>query len=277
MKAFRIAAATLALGTSIAVAPGLASANKKHPHNQAAAPASKNPHMTKYIFRGLVVSTPVVGNDALVVDVRSGNKAGITLMGTNPTQQVFHLAATSQLFSWNAAGTAATPTVATLLQAGDPVAVTIWGPSKTTVAQLLSTVPAARVDDVLNSSKPAGRIFIYVAKVLAQDPVAGTLTVNVVDGNWRAMHSIAGQSTQLTFHYSTTSTVFLNFNGKGKAKLQTAAPTFTAGATITIRVFSANYQSDPATLTGAPAWRINAHEPARMVHADIKNHNDHKM
>jgi hypothetical protein len=276
MKAFRIAAATLALGTSIAVAPGLASANKKHPrHNNGAAPASNNPHMTKYIFRGLVVSTPTAGSNALSVDVRSGNKAGITLMGTNPTLQVFHLAPTTQLFSWNAAGTTATPMAPANLYAGDPVAITVWGPSKTTLVQLMGSATVNRVDDVLNSSKPAGRMFIFVAKVISQDTAASTVTVDLIGGNWRAQHAFTGQGAVQTFHYS-SSTVFLNFNGKGKARLQTT-PTLVNGSTITIRVFSANYSSDPLTLLNSGAWRINSHEPARLVNQDIKAHNDHKM
>jgi len=275
-KAFRIAAATMALGTSIAIAPGLAQANKKpkHPNHKHAAPTAKNPHSTKYIFRGVVVSTPALGSTTLTVQIRSGNKAGVTLLGTQPTTQTFNLSAGSALYYWNAAGSSAAPTAVTSIAAGDPVAVTVWGPSRTTLAALLAN-PATRVDDVMNSSKPAGRMFIFVAKVVANDPATGALTVNLVNGNWRAMHAFAGQPVTQTFHYSTTSTVFLNFNGRGKAHL--INPNFVAGQTVTIRVFSASYDAQTSTLLALPAWRINAHEPAATVRADIKRHNDHRM
>jgi hypothetical protein len=274
MKAFRIAAATMALGTSIAIAPGLAQANKKHPGNQNAAhPAAKNPHSTKYIFRGVVVATPAPGATTVQVQIRTGNKAGVTLLGTNPTIQTFNLSAGSALFSWNAAGTAATPTAVTTLAAGDPVAVTVWGPSKTTL-QFLLTQPVTRIDDVLNSTKPAGRIFIFTGTVVSNDPAAGALTINLTGGNWRAMHAFAGHPTTQTFHYSATSTL-LRFNG-ARAHLA-VTPAFAVGDHVTIRVFSANYDSETSTLLNTPAWRISNHEPARLVQQDIKKHNDHRM
>jgi hypothetical protein len=276
MKAFRIAAATMALGTSIAIAPGLAQAHKKpkHPNKPAAAPAAKNPHGTKYIFRGVVVSTPAPGATTLTVQVRSGNKAGVTLLGANPTTQTFSITGNSALYSWNAAGTSAAPAAITGFMAGDPVAVTVWGGSRWNLQQVTAT-PATRVDDVLNSSKPAGRLFIFVAKVVNNDPATGGLTVNIVGGNWRALHAFAGQPVTQTFHYSTTSTVFLNFNGQGKAHL--INPVFSINQTVVIRVFSANYDSETSSLLNLPAWRINAHEPARMLHADIKKNNAHNM
>jgi len=275
MKAFRIAAATLALGTSIVIAPGVASAHKKHPGNNQAKPASKAPHTTKYIFRGVVVATPAAGATSVQVEVRSGNKAGLDLNGPNATVQTFNFGAGSQVFTWNAAGTAATSVAATNLLAGDPVAVTIWGPSRTTMAQLLLQ-PVNRVDDVLNSSKPAGRMFIFGGNVVSTDPTTGALTINVTTGNWRALRALTGMSMTETFHYGLPSTTFLNFNGKGKAHLM-VAPTFTAGQFVTIRVFSANYDSSPTTLLNSAAWRINLHEPKAMLHADIKKHNDHHM
>jgi len=45
----------------------------------------------------------------------------------------------------------------------------------------------------------------------------------------------------------------------------------------TPRVFSASYDAQTSTLLALPAWRINAHEPAATVRADIKRHNDHRM
>ena len=146
--------------------------------------------------------------------------------------------------------------------AGDPVAVTVGGGSRWNLQQVTAT-PATRVDDVLNSSKPAGRLFIFVAKVVNNDPATGALTVNLVGGNWRAMHAFAGQPVTQTFHYSTTTTVFLNFNGQGKAHLTN--PTFAINQTVVIRVFSANYDSQTSSLLNLPAWRINAHEPARSA------------
>jgi len=276
MKAIRIAAATMALGTSIAIAPGLAQANKKpkHPNHKHAVPTTNMPHATKYIFRGVVVSTPAAGASTLTVQIRSGNKAGVTLLGNQPTTQNFTLSQGSALFYWNAAGTAAAPTAVTTFAAGDPIAVTVWGPSKTTLQAVLAN-PATRVDDVMNSSRPAGRLFIFVGKVVANDPATGALTVNLVNGNWRAMHAFAGQPVTQTFHYTSSQTTFLNFNGRGKAHL--ISPTFAVGQTVTIRVFSATYDSQTSTLLTLPAWRINAHEPAGMVRADIKKHNDHHM
>ena len=53
MKAFRIAAATTALATSIAIAPGLAQANKKHPGNQNAKPTAKNPQKSAAVVNAL--------------------------------------------------------------------------------------------------------------------------------------------------------------------------------------------------------------------------------
>src|SRR5262249_28090070 len=160
------------LATSIAIAPGLAQANKKHPRHQNAAPTSKMPHSTKYIFRGVVVSTPVAGATSVTVQVRSGNPAGVTLLGANPTVQTFVLSPGSAAFTWTAAGPAAAPAAVTSMLAGDPVAVTVWGPSKTTLQQLL-TQPVTRIDDVLNSSRPAGRIFIFQGTVVANDAAAG--------------------------------------------------------------------------------------------------------
>ena len=67
----------------------------------------------------------------------------------------------------------------------------------------------------------------------------------------------------------------MGLNGRGKAHL--INPNFVAGQTVTIRVFSASYDAQTSTLLALPAWRINAHEPAATVRADIKRHNDHRM
>jgi len=275
MKAFRVAAVTLALGTSLAVAPGLANANKRHPGHTNATPTGNAPaHTTKYVFRGIVVATPGAGATGVTVQVRSGNPAALKLEGTTAWyNQTFAFAPTTQLFSWNTAGTSATPATSANLLAGDPVAVTIWGASKASLAQVLAT-PASRVDDVLNSTKPAGRMFIFVGQVVAADATAQAVTVNVVGGNWRSMFALRGQATTQTFHWSATSTVFLN-HAKGTRAVTPA--TINTGDTVVIRIFSADYNNELSTLLNIPAWRISNHMPARLVQQEIRMHNQHKL
>jgi len=277
MKTMRVLATTLALGTTVAVAPGIASAEKGHPrhhkeHQKTAKPAAT--HATKYVFRGVVMSAPGASATALPVQIRSGNPAALRLLGsTNPINTSFLVAATTQLFSWNAAGTASTQALTANMLAGDPVAVTIFGPANATLASLMAT-PASRVDDVLNSTKPAGRMFIFVGKVVSTDAVSA-LTINVTGGNWRAMFALKGQQPLQTFHFAPT-TVFLHWNHKGNAQLITPAA-FHAGDTVTVRVFSSNFDSQLSTLLATPAWLINNHEPQALVQRDIRHHNDHKL
>jgi hypothetical protein len=277
-KAFRIAAATMALGTSIAIAPGLAQANKKpkHPNHKHAAPTAKNPHSTKYIFRGVVVATPAVGATSVQVQIRSGNKAGVTLLGANPTVQTFQIGAGSAAFSWNAAGTAATPAALTSLLAGDPVAVTVWAPKNATLTQLIAT-PATRVDDYLFSTKPHGRLFIFYGNAVSVDTTAHTVTLNISKMNWRAAYAIrtAGASTTETFSYDPTKTVFLHWS-KNKPHL-IGPDKIAAGDPLTIKVFSPTYDSKLSTLLTLPAWRVNDHESMTAVKAAIAGANGHTL
>jgi len=163
-------------------------------------------------------------------------------------------------------------TTANLL-AGDPVAVTIWGASKAPLASVVGT-PVSRVDDVLNSTKPAGRIFIFVGQVVASDTTAQTLTVNVTGGNWRAMFALHGQPTTQVFHWSNAVTVFLNHT-KGTHAVTPA--TMNVGDTVVLRIFQNDYNNQFSGLLATPVWRVSNHEPARLVQQEIRAHNQHKL
>jgi hypothetical protein len=275
MKAFRIAAATAALGASLAVVPGVASANKHHPNHQA-----KPAHavaLTKYVFRGVVAQAPA--SSAVQVLVQAGSPTAVQLLGsTNPQLITFNLAAGTQYYSWNSAGTAAAPIASTSLLAGDPVAVTLYsaaGPVHNTLANLIAGTPATRVDDYLNSNKPAGRIFLFEGRAVSVDQAAQTVTMTVTKGNWRALYALKGQPMTETFKYG-PSTVFLHWGPNGHPHMIPAA-NITAGDRVTIRVFSSNYDSRLSTLLSTPAWRINDHEPQSVIDRAISGSNAHTL
>jgi len=266
----------LALSAAIGV-PAAGAAKPKHPTQPAAKVAAKAP--VTYVFRGVVAQAPGAGATQLYVQLNGGNKAATLKLGTiDNSTFIVQMAPTTQLVSWSTTNVpTASPALATTMQVGDPVAVTIVGARNANITQLLTTAPT-RIDDYVLSTKPHGRLFLFHGQAVSVDTVNHTVTVNVTKTNWRAGYALkrAAASPVETFKYDPSTTVFVHWTAKGKAQLLTPDK-IVAGDNVTIKLFSTNYDMHLSSLLAISAWRVNDHEPMALVNKAIAQNNAHHM
>jgi hypothetical protein len=274
MRTMKTAAAALALCAAIGV-PAAGASKPKHPGNSNPPASQPAKGQVTYIFRGVVAAAPSATGTSLQVQLNSGNKAATLKLGTSAgSTSTVPLAATTQVMLWSAENKPAPATSMTQVQVGDPVALTIMGAKDATLAQLVATVPT-RVDDYLLSSRPHGRLFLFMGTTASVDLVNHTITLNITKTNWRAGYALRGASTTETFKFDPVNTTFIDFKA-GKAKLFGAA-NIRVGDRVTVKVFSPNYDSNLNTLLSTSAWRINDHEPMALVNKDIATANAHTL
>jgi hypothetical protein len=159
-----------------------------------------------YIFNGRLLAD--AGNaPSIFVDVNGGNRLALKkLIGHGDAQQ-FAVDAHTQYLRW----THGVPTVVpeSNLVAGDRVSVRIRADRSASLAQIEST-PARRVSD----RGPAGRfphrpLWLFVGNLIA--PAAnGHVTLQITDGNLRALRAMLGQPLGQTFAYDAR-TVFIRW------------------------------------------------------------------
>jgi hypothetical protein len=275
MRGMKTAASLIAVGAALGVPAAGVAKQPKHPNVKVTNP-SHTKGMTEFVFRGVLAAVPAPGATTVQVQVNAGNPAANGKLGaTAGTTVTLAVSAATQAMRWNSSSTPLASTL-TGFQVGDPVAVTVWAPKNTPLAQLLVT-PASRVDDYLYSTKPHGRLFIFFGNAVSVDQTAHTITLNVTKTNWRAGYAIrsAGASATETFSYDPTKTTFVHWRNN-KPHLITPAM-ITSGDAVTIRVFSPTYDSKLSSLLALPAWRVNDKEPMGLLKASIAGANAHTL
>jgi hypothetical protein len=275
MRGFKTAASLIAVGAALGVPAAGVAKQPKHPSVKLTHP-SHTRGLTEFVFRGVLAAVPAPGATTLQVQINAGNPAATAKLGTSAgTTATLAVSAATSAMRWNATKTPLASSL-TSFQVGDPVAVTVWAPKNTALAQLLVT-PASRVDDYLFSTKPHGRLFIFFGNAVSVDQTAHTVTMNVTKTNWRAGYAIrtAGASATQTFSYDASKTVFVHWRNNKPHLI--GADKIAAGDALTIRVFSPTYDSKLSTLLALPAWRVNDHEPMSLLKSAIASANGHTL
>ena len=221
----------------------------------APANASARHHLTKFTYRGTVAVAPGATGTQLVVNIAGGDRPALRSLIGSAQPTTFTVNASTQVVVENGS----TPQVAGLdaLQPGDTVRVVYFAPRGSTITQIAAQ-PAKRIWDTTDSSRPAGRLFLYSGKVSAIDTQANTVTIDVDFGNWRALYSLLGQPVHQTFHYADATTVVQWVNGAPTVKDENS---IVVGSPITLRAIGANWLTPLAQIEAVPLWRITIGEP----------------
>jgi len=268
MRGIRAIITGLVLAVAVAALPAPALAKNKpgHPAHKAAATVGK----TTFKFKGLVAAAPGATASSLSVLVQTGNQPAANLLGTPatyaPANYGFPFSATTAVYQWAVDNKAKLSTASTL-GLGDPVVVSIVARRDATLAQVLAT-PATRVDDVLNSTKPAGRFYFFTGSLVSVDPMAGKITVDLSANlsNWRARRSLSGQPTTQTFSFN-NNTAMISWKGGKRHLLNPTMADLVGGDRVTLRIYSPQFDARISTLTSIPVWRVNDKEPLAAVRA----------
>jgi hypothetical protein len=183
-----VALATLALsGTAAAAAPALAS----------------TPPGARFTFAGKLMADPGAGATHFTVDVTGGDRLALRLIIGAAQPLTFTANAGTRWFVVNGH----VPSVATsaALHAGDRVNFTIRARRHASLADVLAK-PAARVTDVANVSTVPGWLYLFHGDLTKIDTTAHTVSINVDNGNWRALRSMLGAPVAQSFTYGPTTT-----------------------------------------------------------------------
>jgi hypothetical protein len=257
MKGFRLAAAGLAVAASALVGQAQGAST------QASA------GLVHYSFRGVAVSAPGANATQLQVDVRGGNKVALRQLIGAGQPLIFTVGPKTHYVAEKQSGRPRA-SASDKIEAGDPVVVNVWARPRAPLAELLAT-PARMVDDVVEASRPKGRLFLFEGRAVALDSVSRTVTIDVSYGNWRSLYAMLGAPVRQTFTYG-SDTTFLHWEaGKPHLILPSA---ISPGDVLTLRVFSQVWNSPLSTLESTPLWRVNDHEPQSLIDAaaGVKDH-----
>jgi hypothetical protein len=224
--------------------------------------ASAQARGVAYEFRGTAVVAPGTAATSLQVQVSGGNRVALkALLGAaQPTTFTIDRHTRWIAVNGNTPVLAASDTVL----AGDTVRVVVRAPRHTALATLVAT-PAATVNDLSARTRPAGRLFLFGATASAIDTTAKTITVDVNFGNWRGLFALLGQPVHQTFTYD-SSTVFLKW--RRGVPIGVDPSVIHPGDPLTLRVFSAPWNTPLATLLATPLWRVKVGEPMRLALKD---------
>jgi hypothetical protein len=218
-----------------------------------------------YVFKGTLAADAGASPTSISVNVTGGNRRALrALVGVNGAEPLsFAVDPRTVWVSWAAAarGNAPTSTTPDTMKAGDKVYVRIRGERGLPLAVLLQR-PAHQVGDVSAAQAVDGRMFVFYGRAVAVDTTAKTITLNVKTGNWLALNALLGESATQTFHYD-DATQFLTWR-RGPHTFDPSQ--IQAGDPVTLRT-RATWTTPLDQLTAAPLWKVNDHEPWRLISA----------
>ena len=144
-----------------------------------------------FLVRGELLADPPSGSSSLIVDVAGGNRRALRLFVGQSSAQSFAVGPNTQYLRW-AHGV---PTVVTQdnLAEGDQLTLRIRAPRGSSLAQLLAT-PANNVADRGPSPGRAAKPLWLFQGTLNAPASNGHLGIHVLDGNYRALKAMLGQS-----------------------------------------------------------------------------------
>jgi hypothetical protein len=216
--------------------------------------AARGSGTINYEFNGRLLAD-AGSSTTLFVDVKGGNKPALRkLLGQGRTQQ-FAVDSNTQYIRW----TNGVPQVVdeSNLVAGDRVSVNVRAQRSDSLAQIEST-PAWRVAD----RGPFGRfphrpLWLFIGRLNA--PAAdGHFTLNMRDGNHRALKALLGQSLDQTFTYD-AHTIFVLWQGGVPHVISPSQ--LVVGDRISVRIRAPQAYS-LAQVEATPANHVGDHEPA---------------
>jgi len=202
-------------------------------------------------FKGTLVGA---NSTSVTVQIEGGNRAGLVALIGQSQNQTFTIGSGTQILV-HQRGLPHGGTVADL-QAGDDTTVRIRAPRGSTLQQVEATPAAVVSESHPKQSPPKGPLWLFAGTVTGPQS-GGHIALHVTSGNWRALHTMLGQSLDQTFTYD-ASTIFLLWQGRvptviGPSQLK-------AGDVITIRV-RAPRESTLAQVEAIPARHVGDHEP----------------
>ena len=205
-----------------------------------------------FLVRGELLANPPSGSSSLIVDVAGGNRRALRLLVGQSSSQSFAVGPNTQYLRW-AHGV---PTVVSQdnLAEGDQLTLRIRAPRGSSLAQLLAT-PANNVADRGPSpGLPAKPLWLFQGTLNA--PASnGHLGIHVLDGNYRALKAMLGQSQDQTFTYGRR-TVFIRWQGRVPTLISPSQLVVGERISIRIRARGAASLSD---VESTPANHVAAH------------------
>jgi hypothetical protein len=215
--------------------------------------AARGSGTINFMFNGRLLAD--AGNSSsLFVDVKGGNRPALKkLLGQGRTQQ-FAVDSNTQYIRW----TNGVPQVVdeSNLVAGDRVTVNVRAPRSDSLQQIEST-PAWRVAD----RGPFGRfprrpLWLFIGRL--QAPAAGGhFSLNMTDGNHRALKALLGAPLGQTFTYD-AHTIFVLWQGGVPHVISPSQ--LVVGDRISVRIRAPQSYS-LAQVEATPANHVGDHEP----------------
>jgi hypothetical protein len=214
--------------------------------------AAKTPAQIAYVFNGRLLAD-AGSSSQLSVHVTGGNRAALKeLMGQNPDQQ-FAVGSATQYLRW--ANGVPTVVSESNLAAGDFVSIAIRAPRGSSLAQL-EAIAANRVADRGAKPQAAKRpVWLFVGTLASA--ADGKLTIEVKNGNHRALVAMLGQPVQQTFSYDSKTVFVLWQDGKPSV---ISPSQLKVGDRISIRIRAPRSDS-LAQVEQVPANHVGDHEP----------------
>ena len=208
-----------------------------------------------FLFRGELIADPPPGANSLLVDVAGGNRPALRLLVGQSSAQAFAVGANTQYLRW-ARGV---PTVVSLdnLAEGDQVTLRIRAPRRSSLAQVESTPAAVVADHGPNPRRAAKPLWLFKGTLNAPAS-GGRLNIHVLDGNYRSLKAMLGQSQDQSFAYGRR-TVFIRWQGRVPTLISPSQ--LAVGERISIRIRARGHASLPE-VESTPANHVAAHAPA---------------
>ena len=206
-------------------------------------------------FRGELAATPPPNSPSLLVDVAGGNKRALRLMVGQPSGQSFAVGANTEYLRW----VHGVPTVVqqSNLVEGDQLVVRIRAPRGSNLGQVEATNANIVADHGPNPGRAARPLWLFKGTLNA--PAAnGSLSLHVMDGNYRALKAMLGQGQDQSFTYNRR-TVFIKWTGRVPELISPSQ--LQVGDRISIRI-RARGNSSLGQVEATPAKHVGEHEPA---------------
>ena len=208
-----------------------------------------------FLFRGELLADPPPGANSLLVDVAGGNRLALRKLVGQSSAQSFAVGPNTQYLRW-ARGV---PTVVSIdnLAEGDQVTLRIRAPRRSSLAEVTSTPAAVVADHGPNPRRAAKPLWLFKGTLNA--PAAGgRLNIHVLDGNYRALKAMLGQSQDQAFAYGRR-TIFIRWQGRVPTLISPSQ--LVVGERINIRI-RARGNSSLGEVQATPANHVAAHGPA---------------
>lgn len=211
--------------------------------------------LVEYQFRGELAATPPPNSSSLLLDVAGGNHRALRLMVGQPPGQSFAVGANTQYLRW-AHGV---PTVVqqSNLTEGDQLTVRIRAQRSSTLAQVEASAARVVADRGPNPGHARRPLWLFEGTLNAPTST-NRVNIHVLDGNYRALKAMLGQSQDQSFSF-TRRTVFIKWTG-GVPELISPSQ-LAVGGRITVRI-RANGNSSLGQVEATPANHVAQHVPS---------------